>query len=590
MGDLKDLNIRPGLYTIDTDRGSKGRWKDGQWVRFFLGMPEKMGGYAKIGSTTFVGICRALIDWVSLIQSRIIGVGTNKKLYAWTSNVYTDITPLETSGTLGLNPITTTNGSTSVNIQDTAHARLVGDYVTFGGATAVGGITVDGEYTVTTVVDADNYTITHSAAATSGATGGGAAVTYAYQIHIGSADSVAGLGWGAGTYGTSTYGTARSTSSFLNLARIWSLANWGEDLIACPRELGIYLWDRSVGGRAAAISGAPSTARAIFVTDENRTLVALGAHDGSADDPMLIRWCDEEDYSTWTADEDNTAGEKRLDAGSELYCRVPGRNENVIFSDTFAWSMRFIGPPYTFGFDEIGRNGGLRGPNAATSLQGIVYWMGKGQFYFYDGRIKVLPCEVLNRVFDSFNESQRAKVFAGVNVKFGEVWWLYPSADATECDRFVIYNANEGHWVFGNLARTAMIGDSKTFTLPYMAGTDGYLYDHETGTDGDTLAIASYIESADVEVDDGSVMLLIRKLVPDFERIAGSLAVTMRAKKYPHATASVTKSVGTITPTKAFLNPRIKGRQVSIRLDTTSTGDDWRMGKLRIDAKPYGKR
>lgn len=591
---LDDLNIQPGIFTLDTDRGSKGRWKDGNWVRFWKSLPEKIGGYQRVGESTFLGICRALSDWVSLAQTKIIALGTHLKLYVWFGGNYYDITPIRSSGTFATDPFAVTDTETTVVVKHTGHGALEGDYVTIAGASAGGGITVDGEYKIQRVIDADSYEIEHGTAATStDAATGGASATYAYQINVGGADSVAGLGWGAGGYGLGTYGTPRSTSNFLEMARIWSLANWGEDLVACPRDGGIYLWDRSVGTgtRAAVISQAPSTAKAIFVTEENRTIVALGAHDGAADDPMLIRWCDEEDYTLWTADEDNTAGEKRLDAGNELYCRVRGDKEDLIFSDTFLWAMQFIGPPYTFGFVPRGKNGGLRSPNAAVGMNGVTFWMGMKDFYYYNGGVPmVLPCDVLNHVMDDINNTQRAKVFAGVNRGYGEVWWLYPSAGSTECDRYVLYNVNEKTWAFGELVRTAMVGDSDVFGLPYMAGSDGRLYDHDTTVNADGAAQASFLESADVEIGDGEYEMLLKRLVPDFKRLTGAIDLTITAKKYPQSSDSVTTDAIAITSTDEFINPRVKGRQMSLRFSTDAIGDDWRMGKLRVGIRPYGKK
>lgn len=589
---IADINIAPGLYTIDTDRGAVSRWKDGNHVRFKQGLPQKIGGWAVSGSTTFTGKARGVVDWQSLAVERIIGLGTHLKLYAWIGSTYTDITPLRESGTLGNNPFDMTNTSTTVTVNDVAHGNLVGDYVHFAGATAAGGITVDGEYTVVTIPNADSYTITHSAAATSTTSGGGAAVTYQYEISVGSENSVVGLGWGAGAWNASTWGTARLVSNFLAMARIWSLDNWGEDMIACPRSGGIYRWDTSVGvgTRAAVISGAPTTAKAIMVSTENRHLIALGAYDGAADDPLLIRWCDSEDYTSWTASATNTAGDKRLDSGNEIYCGVKTAKEHLIFTDAAVYSMTFDGPPYTFGFDSLGPNGGLAGPNAAKEMDGRVFWMGNGQFYVYDGSIKVLACDVLNHVFDDINWVQRAKVFAGANRKFNEIWWLYCTEDATECDVYVIYNTVENHWSYGTLARTIFVGDSDTFTTPYAAGTNGYLYDHEFGTDDDTDAMSTSLESGDIDIGDGEYMMQVKKAYPDFATLTGSVSLTLNAKEYPGSSQTLSSTAATITSSTKYANPKVRGRQVSISLATSALSDHWRMGTLRLDIVPHGKK
>lgn len=590
---LKDLNIAPGLYTINTDRGAKGRWKDGNHIRFWQGLPQKIGGWLQVASNiVFSGKARGVVDWQSLAVEKIIGLGTHLKLYVSIGQTITDITPLRESGTLGADPFSMTDTSTTVTVTDVSHGNLVGDYVHFSGAAAAGGITVDGEYTVVTIPNDNSYTITHSAAATSTTTGGGAAVAYQYEIHVGAENAVLGLGWGAGTWGASTWGTSRAVSNFLAMARIWSLDNWGEDLIACPRGGGLYVWDTSVGigSRAAVISGAPSTAKAIFVSTENRHLVALGAHDGSADDPLLVRWCSSEDYTAWTASATNTAGDKRLDSGNEIYCGVKTSKEMLLFTDAALYSMTFDGPPYTFGFDYLGPNGGLAGPNAAKELDGKVFWMGNKNFFVYDGTIHILPCDVLNHVFDDINWTQRSKVFAGANRQYGELWWLYCTAAATECDVYVIYNAVENQWSYGTLARTLIVGDSDTFSTPYAAGTDGYLYDHESGTDDNTSALSTSLESGDVDIGEGEYMMQVKKVLPDFVTLTGSVSLVLNAKEYPGSSETLSSDTQTITSSTTYANPRVRGRQVSVSLASSALSDHWRMGTLRLDLKAHGKK
>ena len=592
--DPSPLKVAPGLYTISTDRGSAGRWKNADHVRFRHGLPEKIGGWLKSGITTFLGMCRKLIDWQSLSFEKFIGLGTHLKLYVWKGGTYYNITPIRASGTLALNPIDTTNGSAVVNISHTAHGiDNDGTYVTFGGAAAVGGITINGEYTVTEVLDVDNYTITHSAAATSTATGGGAVVTYSYEIDVGEADSVAGLGFGAGNWSESTWGTPRTLSSFLTAARIWSLDTWGEDMIACPRDGGIYVWDTSTGTgtRATIISGAPAEAKQIMVSQENQHLIALGAHNGVALDPLLIRWATSEDYTGWTPSSTNSAGQKRLNTGHEIVGGLKTRKEILVFTNSHLWSMTFIGPPNTFAWEPLGLNGAIRGPNAMIEVNGVVYWMGEKDFHYYDGAIHILACEVHPTVFGNSNFIQRAKTYAGYNRDFGEIWWFYCSAEATEVDRYVTYNVEEKLWSFGTLARTAFVGDSDIFLVPYATGTDGYLYDHETGTDSDASAITATLESGDVEIQEGGMLMIVTSLIPDFETLTGSVDMRLKAKKYPHS-SSYDSDSGALAVTSAteFINPRVKGRQVTLSITSDAVGDAWRMGTNRIGLKAYGKK
>jgi hypothetical protein len=593
-GKLEPLSIAPGLYTIATDRGAAGRWKDGDKVRFRHGMPEKIGGWLKSGILTFLGKCRKLIDWRSLSFEKFIGIGTHLKLYVWKGGAYYNITPIRASGTLAADPIDTTDGSAVVNISHTAHGiENDGTYVTFGGATAVGGITIDGEYTVTEIIDTDNYTITHSSAATSTATGGGAAVTYSYEIDVGAEHSEAGLGWGAGPWDGSTWGTPRTISNFLTGARVWSLDTWGEDLIAAPRDGGIYVWDTSVGTgtRATIISGAPTEVKQVMVSPENRHLIAFGAHNGVALDPLLIRWATSEDYTGWTPSSTNSAGQKRLDTGNTIVCGVKARKEVLVFTDSHLWAMQFIGPPNTFGWENIGENGGIRGPNAAIEVGGITYWMGKSDFFYYSGSVNVLACDVHPTVFKDINYIQGAKVYAAYNRDFGELMWLYCSAESTECDRYVLFNIEEKLWSFGTLVRTAFVGNSDIFATPYATGTDGYLYDHDTGTDDDTSAMSASLESGDVEIGNGDMMMFVDKFVPDFKTLTGSVDIRLRAKKYPQSTSYSSDSGQLeVLSTTEFVKPRVKGRQVTLSITSDALGDAWRMGTNRVGIRAYGKK
>ena len=585
------IEIAPGIYTEHTARGSLRRWRDGDHVRFFNGLPQKIGGWKLATADQVVGKARGVIDWQTLSVEKLRGIGTHLKLYVESGGDFFDITPLRDSGTLGTDPFTTTDTEVTVSVAHTSHGLSEGDYVHYSGAAAVGGITIDGEYTVTSVTDSDNYVITHSAAATSSATGGGATVDYEYEIPIGSGDTFGLYGFGTGTFGTGTFGTARTATTLLNLARIWSFAQWGEDLIANPRGGGIYAWDASVGTgtRAAVISGAPSTAKAIILSPENRHLIALGAHDGSNDDPMLIRWASAEDYTDWTPSATNTAGDKRLDDGTEIYCGVPTDREIGVFTNSAFYSMVFEGPPYQFNIQRRGSCGGIMGPNAAKEHDGRIWWMGEADFMVYDGRVRKLPCDVWSHVFKDFNTAQKAKVFAGANRGFGELWWLYPSADSSECDLYVLYNVNDNTWAFGTLDRTVLVGDSDIFDEVYALSPDGELFNHEQGVDDDGAALPSYIESYDFDANNGSVLMLLEKFLPDFARLIGSISVTLKGRKYPHS-SQVTKGPQAMTSATEYVGARMRARQISLRLETTDAGDDWRIGTLRVTCRPLGKR
>ena len=592
---LIDLPFKPGVFTDETPRdiGKQGFWKEMNHVRFFDDMPTKIGGWTRgVADNQFLGQARGSCDWRTYRSEVFIAFGTELKLYIWSGGTYSDVTPLRSSGTL-TDPFTTSVGFTSVVVDDVAHGLSIGDYVTFSGATAVGGITINGEYTVTTVTTANQYTITHSIAAGSTAGPGGGTVGFGYQIPVGSASSAAGLGWGAGTFGFGTFGTPRSVSDFLAKARTWTIEQWGEDVIANYRLGSIYVWDSSVGTgtRAAIISQAPITAIAILVSPEDRHLIALGAHDGSVDNPMLIRWCDQENYTDWTPAVTNTAGSKQLDMGNEILCGAKVRGEHLVFTDSSLYSMVFVGPPDTFAFRTLGDNGGLAGPLAVHVFEGVAYWMGDRDFLYYDGVTNVLDCSITSEVFDDFNRVQRQKVYCGVNREFREVWWIFPSADSEECDKYAIFNLKNQTWAYGTLARTMLVGDSEVIITAYGFGTDGYIYTHESGTDDYDQPLDAYIASGDIELEGtGNQLGHLGKLTPDLKDFSGTIDVTVKTKKYPQDTEEQNSGPHTITPTTRFVNPRVRGRQISVRWESSRLGDRWSLGMMRVDLVPHGTR
>lgn len=588
---LEDLPFKPGFVSDDTDRdvGKIGYWKDGDKVRFLHGLPQMMGGWiADNISTSMAGRARGAVDWLSLRDERIIAFGTHLKLYVWIGGSFYDITPIRASSTINADPFSMTNTSTTVTVTDTAHGATDGAYVTFSGAAAAGGITISGEYQLT-YVDANTYTITHSAAATSTTTGGGASVVAAYQINPGQEDSLVQYGWGVGTWGAETWGTARSISTTVAAARTWALDLWGEDLIACHFDGSIYVWDSSggTGTRATLISGAPTDNKSAFVSQQARHLVALGA--GS--DPLQIKWSTSEDYTVWTATTTNTAGDKRVDKGSQLMRALQFKNIHLIFTDAAVYAMQYVGPPYTFSVEPVGSTGGLAGPNAVVEYSGVCYWMGTENFYMYDGTVRPIPCSVYETVFRDYNADQAFKVWAGANSRFDEIWWMYCSADSDEIDRYVVFNAVEKHWVFGTLARTLYVGDSDIINNPYAVSSTGYLYYHDFGTSADGAAIDAYVVSGDVEIPKaGERMMHVDKVVPDFKRLTDVAYITLTAKKYPQDSESQTSSALAVSSTTKFVNPRVRGRQMSVRVESTSITADWRLGMLRIGVKPHGKR
>lgn len=610
---LPSLTLQPGVYTEGADRDVIGRWKLASNVRFFKGNPEKIGGWVKQIATPFAGVCRAMLAWTTLTFSRFCALGTSSKLYLTDSTSFFDITPLDSSGTLGTNPFTTTTGSTVVSVADTAHDRQTGDYVHFSGATNVGGVVMNGEFIVTTVVDDDHYQFDAGTAASSGATGGGASVAYQYEIHVGLVDSIFGSGWGMGTWGSGTWGTPR-VSGRLQLARIWSLTNWGEDLLASPINMPIYVWTASSGtnARAVLISEAPAQNRRILVSAQLRVLISLGSHDGTDPDPMLIRWSDSEDYTNWTPDITNLAGDQRLDDGNEIIAALLSRNEIVVITDTTVWSMTLTGDDLVFAFDSKGQTAGLIGPNGAVDVNGTVYCMGRDQFYTYDGQVKELPCDVYSKVFGDpdnpgLNYTQAAKVFAVWNPIKAEVIWFYPGPASQEVDRCVGISTTDSTWWLGTMDRTAWISRhpfSDQIRVPLgtaVTPAGNFLYDQETGVDADGAPLPYFAQSYDAELTSSSNVLTgvvtgqgqnvyrIKRIIPNFIRLAGQHFAQITGRKWPND-PPIVRAMVPFGPQVRHIDSHLRARQISVMIGSNALGADISIGGWRVDENRGGFR
>jgi len=618
---LKKLQQKAGVNRENTRYTNENGYYVSDKIRFRQGTPEKIGGWQRISSTIFQGVCRSLWNWVTLGGQNLLSVGTNLKYYIESGGAYNDITPLRVTppATLANNPFSTTSGSTTVTVTDAAGGYVNGDFVTFSGATAVGGLTLNGEYQITTIgTSTTTYTITASSAASSTATGGGAAVVAAYQINVGTAFAIPLVGWGAGAWGAGTWGIGAAST---NQMRIWSQANFGEDLIFAPNGGQIYIWkaNTSLTTRGVLISSlpgansVPTVQNLILISDSSRFVFAFGCNDyGSADqNPMLIRWSDQEDYLEWFPSATNQASSLQLSSGSKIVTALQSRQEILIWTDSALYSMQYQGPPAVWGAQLLADNLSIAGPNACAIASGVTYWMGIDKFYKYDGRTQTLRCDLRQFIFQDINLEQAAQIFASTNEGFNEVWFFYCSANSFTIDRYVTYNYAEDVWAYGTMARTAWL-DSALRQHP-MAATYSYnIVFHEQGTDdnetGTTLPINAVIETTEFDIDDGDHFGFVWRIVPDITfrgSNAASPQVTMTLIPMQNSGSGFNDPISlggnsnatvvrtATVPIEQFTGQvyvRVRGRQMIMKVESNQLGCAWQLGSPRIDIRQDGRR
>ena len=623
---LKKLIFKPGVNRENTRYTTEGGWYDCNKVRFRQGTPEVIGGWQRISSYTFQGVCRSLWNWVTLGFLNLVGVGTNLKFYIERGGAYNDITPIRSTVTL-TNPFTLVNGSTTVTVTDSAHGALNGDFVTFSGATIgyVGGNVTAADFNKEfqiTYVDVNTYTITiattpNSTDASNSPMGG--TVSAAYQINTGPSFAIPVSGWGAGTWGSGTWGIGSSNYDPL---RLWSQVNFGEDLIFGPRGGGMYYWDAtsgitSRGVNLSSLGGAsdvPTIQNYIAVSDVSRFVFAFGCNDyGSAvQNPMLIRWSDQESAVNWTPAATNQAGSLQLSHGSQIVTALQSRQEILVWTDSSLYSLQYLGAGAgVWGSTLLGDNLSIESQNAAVIASGVTYWMGVDKFYKYDGRVQTLRCDLRQYIFSDINISQADQIFAGTNEGFNEVWWFYCSSGSTVVDKYVIYNYSEDIWYYGTLGRTAWL-DSGLRDYPLAATYSNNLVNHEQGLNNNetstTTAINAYIQSSEFDIDDGHNFGFIWRIVPDLTfRGSSSASPTVTMTLYPlkgsgsgyNDPASVGGSdnatvVRTSTvPIEQFTDiiyVRVRGRQMSFKIESNQINTTWQLGAPRIDIRPDGRR
>jgi len=623
---LKQYKFASGINKENTNYSNEGRWWAMDKMRFRSGTPEKIGGWQRATTTPFLGAARALFNWMDLDGDDIMTIGTNIKLYGERGQALFDITPAVQTRTHSTTPSTdnclqTTNGSKTVRVNLTAHAAVLGSYVVISGATGpVGGIPaseLNGEHVVTGVPSANYFEFQVTTPATSSTSGGGINITVQMLLENGVEYASGGTGWGAGTWGRGGWGSAASISATSNVQlRLWFFDNFGENLLANVRGGEIYYWRPSLGyssqNRAISLnelpgaSDVPLYSNYVVSTDE-RHVVAFGANviGETEQDPLLIRWSDQEDPAMWTPTATNSAGDIRVPMGSEIIGARQTRQEILVWTDSSLHSLQYVGAPYTFSLQTLSDNCSLISPNAQISVNNVTYWMGSDKFYAYSGRVETLPCSLRRFVYSDINRAQALQIQVGLNEQFGEIVWLYCSANSNNIDRYVVYNYLENIWYYGQMNRTVWL-DTHLRGAPFACSNDGYMYQHEVGCDDGSTnppsAITAWIESADFDIDDGDKFSFVKRIIPDitFQNSTTNnpkVLYTLKARNFPGAAYNQSddriverSSTAAVDSFTSQVWVRIRGRQAAIRVESNEVGVMWQLGTNRLDIRPDGMR
>ena len=646
---LQKLNFKPGFDKMVTESGAESRWIDGDFVRFRYGLPEKIGGWSQLtnSNNTLPGVARAQHAFASIAGEKYVAIGTSQGLFLYYEGEFFDISPLDNDVITGAT-FTAASGSATVTVNKTSHGLLNGRYITFSSVTVpTGSGYAISDFTGNSFEVRNKTTNTfeiimpsNSAGTTSGT---GSAQIDPYEI-IGPTFQTAGLGWGTSTWSSSTWGTASTTSNVILDPGLWSLDNFGQILVATIHNGKTFTWNAGAASprsnRAVVMSGAPTKTRLTQVSDRDRHVFHFGTEttigDNTTQDPMFIRFSNQEDFNTYTPTATNTAGTFRLDKGNEIMGAVSGKDYTLVLTDTSAYVIQFVGPPFTFSVRQVGTNCGLIGQNALSYSNGIVFWMsGEGGFFMFDGTVKSIPCLVEDFVFTTtgdnlgINQSSNQLVYAEHNTLYNEINWFYPAFGSQQINRCVVYNYAEKVWTTSSLARTSYI-DQGLFELPYATeynstalpnfpiqgitnfyGASTY-YAHETGTDqvnsSGTTSIDAFIQSGDYDIanrssglgmqtgiadfrGDGEFIMSVKRFIPDFQVLEGNSKITLLLNDYPNGTAA-SSPLGpfTVSSSTDKVDTRARARLVALKIENDAVGETWRYGTLRLDAKPDGRR
>ena len=650
---LIEYKFLPGIDKQSSDSGAESRWVDSDNVRFRYGLPEKVGGWSSLVTSTIVGVARAMHAFTDLTGNRYVAIGTDKFLLIYFEGQLYDITPLKT--TLTSATIATTNGSPTCTITKSTHGLAVGDIVQLDSVTLPGGTGYqnsdfeDKNFQVITVPTTGTFTITQSSNASGTVSTGGSLSLKPFEP-VGPRAQTYGYGWGVASWGSGNWGEAAAASDVSLEPGLWSLDNFGEVLIATVANGKTFTWN---GGAASPLTTRASTATTNFQTTNNPTasrmtlispttrhLIHLATETtigtSTTQDDMFIRFSDQEAINTYAPTAINTAGTQRLQDGTKIIGALKAKETILIWTDNALYTMKFIGAPFTFGFEQVGTNCGLIGKNAAVEIDGVAFWMSPKGFFAFDGTVKSLPCTVEDHVFENIDTTKGQQVTAGLNNLFTEVTWYYPSSGSEYNDKYVVYNYGEstltrvpgGVWYTGTESRTSWVDATiypKPFATKYSSTSNGTfpaivgqsalgqttLFEHEVGTDqvnpnGTTTAVTSFIKSYDIDLESrmrrtqmgvssgsiaGEFFLALRRFVPDFKTLAGNCKISLGIKRYPQDSQTTTAlSPFTVTSTTLKKDTRARGRFLNIKIENDAASESWRFGTLKLDLQQDGRR
>ena len=641
------LQFKPGVNRDQTDYSNEGGWYECDKIRFRSGYPEKLGGWVKATPTTFDGVCRQMWNWITTFSDNFLAMGTNEKVYIEAGGYYNDITPLRTVNPTLITPVTDNSVYTSTTTPtivtltlSTPHGAQSGNYVTISGVTGtIGGIPasqINGNHQIT-VTNSTSFTIPVTGPVTSNVSGsGGTAISISFEIDIGNPIAVGGYGWGTGTWGREAWGLG-STSPIIQPQRDWWFDNFDNDLVMNIRNGAPYWWVRgsttdpatALAVRAITLqqyaddegydpSAVPVQVMQLLVSQQDKHLIAFGAVPFGSTvaaefDPLLIRWADQDTPGDWTPTQTNTAGDLRISRGSRIVRALPTRQEILVWTDTHLFTLQFLGTTDVFGLQEYADNISIASSRAVASAANITYWMGQDKFYAYTGRVETLPCSLRNHVFQNLNYGQSDQIICGTNEQWNEIWWFYPTADSDFNNAYVVYNHLERIWYYGTIDRTAWL-DTPLRQNPQAANTpvivdnlgnvtisSGLLYNHENGINDDDIAMVSYIQSSDFDLEDGDQFMLTRRILPDIEfngstANAPEVTLSIRPRNFPGAPVSIDPA-DTQRVIETSINQytdqvfvRARARQMALKVQSDTLGVQWQLGAPRLDARPDGRR